>query len=88
LLNRLTRSAQFLYVELALNGSSEEQEQIASWLRWTHKHIRGSVTPEIREEFNLPEEMDHYGYTDDLKAYVMETLTWSTIAFLDRFDRP
>ncbi|KAF7334704.1 Alkyl transferase [Mycena venus] len=78
----------FLYVELALNGTSEERGQTASWLRWTHKNIRGSVNPEMRKEFGLPDSIDHYGYTDPLKAYVMETLTWSTIAFQERFGRP
>ncbi|KAJ7754225.1 hypothetical protein DFH07DRAFT_959921 [Mycena maculata] len=77
----------FLYVELALNGTSEEKEQTASWLRWIHRNIHGTITPEMRKTLGLPDGIDHYGYIDDLKAYVVETLTWSTIAFQDRFGR-
>jgi hypothetical protein len=72
---------------LALNGSSEEKEQAASWLRLMHKHIHGSITPDVRKELEIPDDIDTYGYIDDLKAYVLETLTWSTIAFQDRFGR-
>jgi hypothetical protein len=53
---------------MALNGSSEEKEQIASWLRWTHRHIYGSINAGMREELGLPEEVDQYGYIDELKG--------------------
>ncbi|KAJ7512250.1 hypothetical protein B0H11DRAFT_2182634 [Mycena galericulata] len=79
--------ALFLYVELALNGSSEEREKIASWLRWMHRNIHGSVTPKGRKQLGLPNGIDYYGYLDDLKAYVMETLTWSTLTFQERFGK-
>ncbi|KAJ7472957.1 hypothetical protein B0H11DRAFT_2282760 [Mycena galericulata] len=49
----------FLYVELALNGSSEEREQIASWLRWMHRNIYRSVTPEGRKQLGLPNGIDY-----------------------------
>ncbi|KAJ7240804.1 Decaprenyl diphosphate synthase-like protein [Mycena rebaudengoi] len=77
----------FLYVELALYGSSEEKEQIASWLRWMHQHVQGPINAELRKELGLPDDIDHYGYIDELKAYVMETLTWATIEFQNRFGR-
>jgi hypothetical protein len=31
------------------------------------------------------EEFEEYGYIDELKAYVLETLTWATIAFEERY---
>lgn len=77
----------YLYVEMALNGSSEEKEQTASWLRWMHRHIHGSINEETRKELGMPADVDHYGYIDELKAYIMETLTWATISFQDRFGR-
>jgi hypothetical protein len=74
-------------VELALNGSSMEKEQTASWLRFIHRHIGGSISPEMRKKFGMPDDVDEYGYIDELKAYIMETLTWATIAFSERFGR-
>ncbi|KAF7342539.1 Alkyl transferase [Mycena sanguinolenta] len=65
-----------LYVEMALNGSSEEKEQTASWLRWTHRHIHGSISDAKRKELAIPEE-----------AYVMQTLIWAAISFEDRFGK-
>ncbi|KAF8147790.1 hypothetical protein K438DRAFT_459260 [Mycena galopus ATCC 62051] len=76
---RLLRT--YLYVEMALNGSSEEKEQTASWLRWMHRHIHGSINEETRQELGIPDDVDHYGYIDELKAYIMQTLTWATISF-------
>lgn len=64
-----------------------EKEQTASWLRFLHKHIYGSVTPETRKELGMPDDIDEYGYIDELKAYIMETLTWATISFSERFGR-
>jgi hypothetical protein len=72
---------------MALNGSSAEKEQTASWLRWIHRHIHGTITPEMREELGLPDDVKEYGYLDELKAYTMDTLTWTTIAFQTRFGR-
>ncbi|PPQ78863.1 hypothetical protein CVT25_002431 [Psilocybe cyanescens] len=85
-LTRLLRT--YLYVEMALNGTSEEKEQTASWLRWMHRHIHGSITDEMREELGIPEDVETYGYIDELKAYIMYTLTWATISFQTRFGRP
>jgi hypothetical protein len=82
-LTRLLRT--YLYVEMALNGTSEEKEQTASWLRWMHRHIHGSITEETRQELGIPEDVETYGYIDELKAYIMETLTWATISFQQRF---
>ncbi|KAJ7086460.1 hypothetical protein B0H15DRAFT_350759 [Mycena belliarum] len=82
---RLLRT--YLYVEMALNGTSEEKEQTASWLRWMHRHIHGSINEETRKELGIPDDVDNYGYIDELKAYIMQTLTWATIAFQDRFGR-
>ncbi|KAJ6589001.1 Decaprenyl diphosphate synthase-like protein [Mycena capillaripes] len=82
---RLLRT--YLYVEMALNGSSEEKEQTASWLRWMHRHIHGSINEETRKELGMPEDVDHYGYIDELKAYIMQTLTWATISFQERFGK-
>ncbi|CAK5283456.1 unnamed protein product [Mycena citricolor] len=76
----------FIYVELALNGTNQEQEQTASWLRWMHRHIRGPVTEKTRADFGIPDGIDMYGYLDDLKVYVIQTLTWVTIAFEERFN--
>jgi hypothetical protein len=72
---------------MALNGSSEEKEQTASWLRWMHRHIHGSINEETRKELGMPDDVEQYGYIDELKAYIMETLTWATISFQDRFGR-
>ncbi|KDR79578.1 hypothetical protein GALMADRAFT_1245135 [Galerina marginata CBS 339.88] len=85
-LTRLLRT--YLYVEMALNGTSEEKEQTASWLRWMHRHIHGAITDEMREELEIPADVETYGYIDELKAYIMYTLTWATIAFQTRFGRP
>ncbi|KAJ7640491.1 Decaprenyl diphosphate synthase-like protein [Mycena polygramma] len=82
---RLLRT--YLYVEMALNGSSEEKEQTASWLRWMHRHIHGSINEETRKELGIPEDVDEYGYIDELKAYIMQTLTWATISFQERFGK-
>ncbi|KAF7328933.1 Alkyl transferase [Mycena venus] len=82
---RLLRT--YLYVEMALNGSSEEKEQTASWLRWMHRHIHGSINEETRKELGMPDDVDHYGYIDELKAYIMQTLTWATISFQERFGK-
>ncbi|CAK5267944.1 unnamed protein product [Mycena citricolor] len=76
----------FIYVELALNGTNQEQEQTASWLRWMHRHIHGPVTEKTRADFGIPDGIDMYGYVDDLKVYVIQTLTWVTIAFEERFN--
>jgi hypothetical protein len=43
-----------------------------------HRHIHGIVTDEMRTELGIPEGVDAYGYIDELKAYVMESLTWAT----------
>jgi hypothetical protein len=67
---------------MALNGTSEEKEQTASWLRWMHRHIHGSITDEMREELGIPEDVETYGYIDELKAYIMETLTWATSKYI------
>ncbi|KAJ7834709.1 putative undecaprenyl diphosphate synthase-domain-containing protein [Mycena olivaceomarginata] len=80
---RLLRT--YLCVELLLNGSSKEKEQTASWLRWIHRHIEGSISAEMRKELGIPEEIEKYGYMNELKAYIMQTLTWAVISFQDRF---
>ncbi|KAJ6582921.1 hypothetical protein DFH09DRAFT_278529 [Mycena vulgaris] len=67
---RLLRT--YLYVEMALNGTSEEKEQTASWLRWMHRHIHGSINEETRKDLGMPDDVDHYGYIDELKAYIMQ----------------
>jgi len=72
---------------MATNGSSTEKEQTASWLRYIHKRIHGSISPETREELGIPEDVDEYGYIEELKAYVIETFIWATIAFQERFGR-
>ncbi|KAF8147785.1 hypothetical protein K438DRAFT_1867311 [Mycena galopus ATCC 62051] len=82
---RLLRT--YLYLEMALNGSSEEKEQTASWLRWMHRHIHGSINEETRQKLGIPDDVDHYGYIDELKAYIMQTLTWATISFQERFGK-
>lgn len=74
-------------MEMTLNGSSEEKEQIASWLRWIHSHIHGPITDEMHKQLGIPEDIETYGYIDELKAYVIETLTYSNIAFQTRFGR-
>ena len=35
----------------------------------------------------MPDDIDEYGYIDELKAYIMETLTWATVSFSERFGR-
>ncbi|CAK5283454.1 unnamed protein product [Mycena citricolor] len=75
----------FIYVELALNGTNHEQEQTASWLRWVHRHIHGLVTEKTRADFGIPDGIEMYGYVDDLMVYVIQTLTWATIEFEERF---
>ena len=83
---RLLRT--LLLAEVMHNGTSEEKEQMASWLRWIHRHIHGVITNETREELGIPVDIEAYGYIDKLKAYTMYTLTWATIAFQTRFGRP
>ncbi|KAJ7471916.1 Decaprenyl diphosphate synthase-like protein [Mycena latifolia] len=82
---RLLRT--YLYLEMALNGTSEEKEQTASWLRWMHRHVHGSINEETRKELGMPDDVDRYGYIDELKAYIIQTLAWATIAFQERFGR-
>ena len=74
-------------MELALGGTSMEKEQAASWLRFLHRNIDGSIAPQSRKELGLPADYVACGYTNELKAYVLETLTYSTISFLERFDK-
>ncbi|KAH9481054.1 hypothetical protein JR316_0005573 [Psilocybe cubensis] len=71
-LTRLLKT--FLFAEMMFNGTSEEREQTASWLAWTHRNIHGRITSKAREELRLPEDFKSYGYTDDLKAWVMHLL--------------
>jgi len=83
-LTRLLKT--YLYVEMALGGTSEEKEQTASWPRWMHRHIHGSITEEMREEPGIPVDVETYDDIDELKVYVMYTLTWATIyLFSDAF---
>lgn len=84
-LSRWTRT--FLYMELALNGSSEEKEQTGSWLRWVHRHIEGSISPEAQKKWTIPAEFNAYGYLDEFKAFVIETLAFATIEFQQKFGR-
>ena len=83
----LSNYHQWLFLEMALNGSSTEKEQTASWLRWIHNHIHGSISPDTQKELGIPEGVDAYGYINELKAYTVETFIWATIAFLERFGR-
>lgn len=85
LLPRLLRT--FLFVELALNGSSEEKEQTASWVRWMHRNVHGPITPEMQKELALSEDVTVYGYMDELKAFVIESLAFATLSFQTRFGR-
>ena len=64
-----------------------EKEQTASWLRYLHRTVDGSIAPQSRKELGLPTDYVGYGYTNELKAYVLEMLTYSTISFLERFDK-
>ncbi|KAF7342659.1 Alkyl transferase [Mycena sanguinolenta] len=68
-LARLLRT--FLYVEMALNGSSEEKEQTASWLRWTHRHIHGPINDEMRKKLGIPERIDDYGLSTRAKDTIV-----------------
>ena len=70
---------------MALNGCSTEKEQTASWLRWIHRHIYGQITPEVRRNLGMPDDVNEYGYINELKAYTIEALTWATLAFQMRF---
>lgn len=85
-LTRLLRT--YLFVEMIFNGTSEEKEQTASWLRWIHRSIHGPITDEMRKELGVPADVKSYGYIDDLKAWVMHSLTYATIAFQMRYGRP
>ncbi|KAH9481056.1 Isoprenyl transferase [Psilocybe cubensis] len=85
-LTRLLKT--FLFAEMMFNGTSEEREQTASWLAWMHRNIHGRITIKAREELRLPEDFKSYGYTDDLKAWVMHSLTYATIAFQMRYGQP
>ncbi|PPQ81724.1 hypothetical protein CVT25_013448 [Psilocybe cyanescens] len=82
---RLLRT--YLFVEMVFNGTSEEKEQTASWLRWIHRHIHGHITDDMHKELGVPSDVKTYGYIDDLKAWVMYTLTYATIAFQMRYGR-
>ncbi|KAF7342576.1 DUF2236 domain-containing protein [Mycena sanguinolenta] len=57
----------FLYLEMVHHGSSQEKEQTASWLRWMHRHVHGSINEEMRKELGIRDQVDQYGYTNDLK---------------------
>ncbi|KAH7102081.1 putative undecaprenyl diphosphate synthase-domain-containing protein [Auriculariales sp. MPI-PUGE-AT-0066] len=74
-----------LFVELALHGSTEDKLKLAGWLRGIHAHVKGSLPSKWREEIGLADDAAEYGYMPELMAYVLETLTWSTIAFHQRF---
>lgn len=82
---RLLRT--FLFVELALNGSATEKEQTACWLRWTHRSVKGAMSPDARSSLGIGKTDAEYGYTEELKAYVLQTMTWATIEFCNRFGR-
>jgi len=72
---------------VAHNGTDEEKEKAASWLRWIHRYIHGVIAEETRKELGIPADIEAYGYTDELKAYVVCMLTWASIAFQTRFGR-
>ena len=84
-LPRLMRT--ILFVELAFYGSSEDKEKLASWLRQIHKHVRGTIPASVLADAGLEDIEPEYGYTNELMAYVVESLTWSLIAFHRRFGR-
>ncbi|KAJ7791437.1 hypothetical protein B0H14DRAFT_2624993 [Mycena olivaceomarginata] len=77
---------QYLCVELLLNGSSKKRSKLLPGFGWIHRHIEGSISAEMRKELGIPEEIEKYGYMNELKAYIMQTLTWARwISFQDRF---
>jgi hypothetical protein len=73
-------------MELALGGTSMEKEQSASWLRFLHRTADGSIAPP-RKELGLRTDYVGHGYTNKLKAYVLDALAYSTISFLEIFDK-
>jgi hypothetical protein len=71
-------------VELLLNGSSKEKEQTASWLRWIHQHIEGSISAEMRKELGIPEEIEKYGYMNELKVHLLHPSSFRANSTLDQ----
>lgn len=81
-LQRIMRTVMF--AEVAVNGSVEEQEQLASWLRWMHVRVEGIMPLELVRQTGMKLDPG-YSYTPQLMAYVLQTLIWSTTAFQIRY---
>ena len=84
-LQRVMRT--IMFVELALNGTSEDKDKLASWLRHIHVPIQGTVPTRVLAADGLEDMEGRYGYTHELMAYIVETLTWSVVSFHRRFGR-
>lgn len=74
----------YLYGEMALNGSAQEKDWVASWFRWTHRHINLNKSTELRAKMGLPEHVGLDTSIEDLNAYAFETLIWSTSKFVSQ----
>jgi hypothetical protein len=69
---------------MALNGSVQEKDRVASWFRWIHRHINLNNVTELRAKMGLPEHVGSDTSIEDLNAYAFETLIWSTSEFVSQ----
>jgi hypothetical protein len=59
-----------------------EKEELHLGLRFKQRHIVVAISPETRKQLRMPDDLDESDYIVELKAHIMEILTWATISFL------
>lgn len=71
------------------DDASEEKEQTVRWIRWLHRDLRIlKVTDEIRQRFDIPEDVLTYGYDNASYISLLDAITWSTLSLQERFGNP
>lgn len=68
-----------LFLEIILNGSSQEKDEIISWLKRIHIPVKGTLQTE-GSVANLSPEIP-YGFTEELQIWVLATLVFAFLQF-------
>ena len=68
-----------LFLEIILNGSSQEKDEIISWLQRIHTPVKGTLQTD-GSVGNLSPEIS-YGFTEDLQIWVLATLVYAFLQF-------
>ena len=68
-----------LFLEIILNGSSQEKDDLIAWLNRIHIPVKGILQTE-GSVANLPPDTS-YGFTEDLQIWVVATLVFAFLQF-------